>query len=144
MLHIYFINNGLLIFIQFYRRKNITTKSTTSTIITTRSQRDKLMFKLLLLLRLLPRLLLLQRAFLTPKPPTPIHLRLNHKLLMSQLMRSELLLLRYHQHTSTTMLSLLLLRVSERLSDMTLSTQSSRRIEMRRKTSLTTTTSLSA
>ena len=144
MHHIYLINNGLLIFIQFYRRKSITTKSTTSTIITIRNQRDKLTCKPLLLLRLLPRLLQHQRAFSTPKPLTLIHLKLNHKLLMSQLMRSELLPSRFHQHTSTIMLNLLLSRVSERLSDMTLSTQSSRRIEMRRKISLTTITSLSA
>ena len=67
--------------------------------------------------------------------PTP-------RLLISQLMRSEPLLSSFRQHMPLTISTLSLSRVSERSSDMTHSTQSSRRIEMKRKIHLTTTMSL--
>jgi len=129
------------------QKENITTKSTTRSTITRRSQKLKLKFKLLLLPRPQFHLLRLhqhQRAFLPPRVNPVMHSKLNPRLLMSQSMRSELLPLRFHQHTSTTTSNLLLSRVSERLSDMIPSTPSSRRTEMRRRIFLTTTTSPSA
>lgn len=142
------INNGLLIFfLNNYRKENITTKSTTRSTITERSHKLKLKFKLLLLPRLQFQLLRLhqhQRAFLPPRENPVMLSKLNPRPLMSQLMRSELLPLRFHQHTSTTTSNLLLSRVSERLSDMIPSTPSSRRTEMRRRIFLTTITSPSA